>query len=91
VVRPGRHSKATVNILFEGYLGRPDHRVAPTVGLLRDGNVGVLGRMTRIDEVTRTRWLALSKQSNVLAIVGGQRDSTTSSSTLGGGLPPQLH
>jgi glyoxylase-like metal-dependent hydrolase (beta-lactamase superfamily II) len=28
-----------VHILFEGYLGRPDHRVASTVGLVRDGDV----------------------------------------------------
>jgi glyoxylase-like metal-dependent hydrolase (beta-lactamase superfamily II) len=28
---------AEVQILFEGYLGRPDHRVASTVGLVRDG------------------------------------------------------
>jgi glyoxylase-like metal-dependent hydrolase (beta-lactamase superfamily II) len=29
---------ATVDILFEGYLGRPDHRVASTVSLIRDGD-----------------------------------------------------
>ena len=29
---------ATVTILLEGYLGRPDHRVAPTVGLIQDAN-----------------------------------------------------
>src|SRR4051794_20069009 len=28
---------ASVDVLFEGYLGRPDHRVASTVGLVRDG------------------------------------------------------
>jgi glyoxylase-like metal-dependent hydrolase (beta-lactamase superfamily II) len=28
-----------VDILFEGYLGRPDHRVGSTVGLVRDGDV----------------------------------------------------
>ena len=28
---------AEVHILFEGYLGRPDHRVASTVSLVRDG------------------------------------------------------
>ena len=28
---------AQVEILFEGYLGRPDHRVASTVGVIRDG------------------------------------------------------
>ena len=27
---------ATVDVLFEGYLGRPDHRVASTVALVRD-------------------------------------------------------
>jgi len=27
---------ASVDVLFEGYLGRPDHRVASTVGLIRD-------------------------------------------------------
>jgi glyoxylase-like metal-dependent hydrolase (beta-lactamase superfamily II) len=31
---PGR--MASVDVLFEGYLGRPDHRVASTVGLIRD-------------------------------------------------------
>jgi glyoxylase-like metal-dependent hydrolase (beta-lactamase superfamily II) len=30
-------SVAVVHILFEGYLGRPDNRVASTVGLVRDG------------------------------------------------------
>ena len=30
---------ATVDILFQGYLGRPDHRVASTVALVRDGDV----------------------------------------------------
>jgi glyoxylase-like metal-dependent hydrolase (beta-lactamase superfamily II) len=29
---------AEVHILFEGYLGRADHRVASTVGLVRDGD-----------------------------------------------------
>jgi glyoxylase-like metal-dependent hydrolase (beta-lactamase superfamily II) len=29
---------ASVDVLFEGYLGRPDHRVASTVGLIRDGD-----------------------------------------------------
>ena len=29
---------ASVDVLFEGYLGRPDHRVASTVGLVRDGD-----------------------------------------------------
>ena len=29
---------ATVDVLFEGYLGRPDHRVASTVSLVRDGD-----------------------------------------------------
>jgi glyoxylase-like metal-dependent hydrolase (beta-lactamase superfamily II) len=33
---------ATVNILFEGYLGRPDHRVAPTVSLIQDNNAVVV-------------------------------------------------
>jgi glyoxylase-like metal-dependent hydrolase (beta-lactamase superfamily II) len=33
---------ATVKILFEGYLGRPDHRVAPTVGLIQDNNAVVV-------------------------------------------------
>jgi glyoxylase-like metal-dependent hydrolase (beta-lactamase superfamily II) len=28
--------------LFEGYLGRPDHRVASTVGLVRDGDAIVI-------------------------------------------------
>jgi glyoxylase-like metal-dependent hydrolase (beta-lactamase superfamily II) len=30
---------AEVDILFEGYLGRPDHRVGSTVSLVRDGDV----------------------------------------------------
>ena len=29
---------ASVDVLFEGYLGRPDHRVASTVGLVRDAD-----------------------------------------------------
>jgi len=29
---------ALVDVLFEGYLGRPDHRVASTVGLVRDAD-----------------------------------------------------
>ncbi|MGH2555462.1 MAG: MBL fold metallo-hydrolase [Actinomycetota bacterium] len=33
---------AEVHILFEGYLGRPDHRVASTVGLVRDGDAIVV-------------------------------------------------
>jgi glyoxylase-like metal-dependent hydrolase (beta-lactamase superfamily II) len=33
---------AQVDILFEGYLGRPDHRVASTVGLVRDGEAIVV-------------------------------------------------
>jgi glyoxylase-like metal-dependent hydrolase (beta-lactamase superfamily II) len=33
---------ASVDVLFEGYLGRPDHRVASTVGLIRDGDVAVV-------------------------------------------------
>jgi glyoxylase-like metal-dependent hydrolase (beta-lactamase superfamily II) len=33
---------AQVDILFEGYLGRPDHRVASTVGLVRDGDTVVV-------------------------------------------------
>jgi glyoxylase-like metal-dependent hydrolase (beta-lactamase superfamily II) len=33
---------AVVHILFEGYLGRPDHRVASTVGLVRDGEAVVV-------------------------------------------------
>src|SRR5712691_3256250 len=32
---------AKVDILFEGYLGRPDDRVASTVGLVRDDEVTV--------------------------------------------------
>jgi glyoxylase-like metal-dependent hydrolase (beta-lactamase superfamily II) len=33
---------AQVDILFEGYLGRPDHRVASTVGLVRDGRTVIV-------------------------------------------------
>jgi glyoxylase-like metal-dependent hydrolase (beta-lactamase superfamily II) len=33
---------AQVHILFEGYLGRPDHRVASTVGLVLDGETVVV-------------------------------------------------
>jgi glyoxylase-like metal-dependent hydrolase (beta-lactamase superfamily II) len=33
---------ASVNVLFEGYLGRPDHRVASTVGLIRDSDTIVI-------------------------------------------------
>ena len=33
---------ATVDVLFEGYLGRPDHRVASTVSLVRDGDVAII-------------------------------------------------
>jgi len=33
---------AKVDILFEGYLGRPDDRVASTVGLVRDAEVTVV-------------------------------------------------
>jgi len=33
---------AIVDILFEGYLGRPDHRVASTVGLIRDGSAVII-------------------------------------------------
>jgi glyoxylase-like metal-dependent hydrolase (beta-lactamase superfamily II) len=33
---------AEVHILFEGYLGRPDHRVASTVGFVRDGEAVVV-------------------------------------------------
>jgi glyoxylase-like metal-dependent hydrolase (beta-lactamase superfamily II) len=33
---------AQVDILFEGYLGRPDDRVASTVGLVRDGEAVVV-------------------------------------------------
>jgi glyoxylase-like metal-dependent hydrolase (beta-lactamase superfamily II) len=33
---------AQVDVLFEGYLGRPDHRVASTVGLVRDGDAIVI-------------------------------------------------
>jgi glyoxylase-like metal-dependent hydrolase (beta-lactamase superfamily II) len=33
---------AKVDVLFEGYLGRPDHRVASTVGLVRDGDTVVV-------------------------------------------------
>jgi glyoxylase-like metal-dependent hydrolase (beta-lactamase superfamily II) len=32
----------TVDILFEGYLGRPDERVASTVALVRDDDVAVV-------------------------------------------------
>ncbi len=46
--RPPRHRHAypepvaQVDVLFEGYLGRPDHRVASTVGLVRDGDAIVI-------------------------------------------------
>jgi glyoxylase-like metal-dependent hydrolase (beta-lactamase superfamily II) len=33
---------ASVDVLIEGYLGRPDHRVASTVSLVRDGEVLVV-------------------------------------------------
>ena len=33
---------ASVDILFEGYLGRPDHRVASTVGLIRDADATIV-------------------------------------------------
>src|SRR6266487_6113688 len=33
---PYPEGMALVDVLFEGYLGRPDHRVASTVGLIRD-------------------------------------------------------
>jgi len=33
---------ASVDVLFEGYLGRPDHRVASTVGLIRDGDAVIV-------------------------------------------------
>lgn len=33
---PYPEEMASVDVLFEGYLGRPDHRVASTVGLIRD-------------------------------------------------------
>jgi glyoxylase-like metal-dependent hydrolase (beta-lactamase superfamily II) len=33
---------ASVDILFEGYLGRPDHRVASTVGLIRDTDATIV-------------------------------------------------
>jgi glyoxylase-like metal-dependent hydrolase (beta-lactamase superfamily II) len=33
---PYPEAMASVDVLFEGYLGRPDHRVASTVGLIRD-------------------------------------------------------
>jgi len=33
---------ASVDVLFEGYLGRSDHRVASTVGLIRDGNAVIV-------------------------------------------------
>jgi glyoxylase-like metal-dependent hydrolase (beta-lactamase superfamily II) len=45
---PSRHRHAypepvaQVDVLFEGYLGRPDHRVASTVGLVRDGDAIVI-------------------------------------------------
>lgn len=38
----GRAGVARVDILYEGYAGRSDHRVAPTVGLIRDGAVVVV-------------------------------------------------
>jgi len=34
--------RAVVDLLFEGYAGRPDHRVASTVGLIRDGPIVVV-------------------------------------------------
>lgn len=39
---PYAHRVAEVHILFEGYLGRPDHRVASTVALVRDGDAIVI-------------------------------------------------
>jgi glyoxylase-like metal-dependent hydrolase (beta-lactamase superfamily II) len=33
---------ATVDVLFEGYLGRPDHRVASTVTVVRDGGAVIV-------------------------------------------------
>src|ERR1044072_3150651 len=33
---------ARVDILFEGYQGRPDHRVASTVGLIRDEDAVII-------------------------------------------------
>lgn len=35
---PYPEGMALVDVLFEGYLGRPDHRVASTVGLVRDAD-----------------------------------------------------
>jgi glyoxylase-like metal-dependent hydrolase (beta-lactamase superfamily II) len=40
--RPYPEQVARVDILFEGYLGRPDHRVASTLGLVRDGDTIVV-------------------------------------------------
>ena len=36
------HQRAIVDLLYEGYAGRKDHRVAPTVGLIRDRGVVVV-------------------------------------------------
>jgi hypothetical protein len=40
--RPYPDAVASVDVLFEGYLRRPDHRVASTVGLIRDGDAVVV-------------------------------------------------
>ncbi len=39
---PYPETVASVDVLFEGYLGRPDHRVASTVGLIRDAGAVVV-------------------------------------------------
>jgi len=41
-VELGRTGSAQVDVLYEGYHGRSDHRVAPTVALIRDGRVVIV-------------------------------------------------